>query len=97
MIYLQRIQFLLSNITVIDMDVYEALASLDATNSPGNDLIGPNILKYGALSLYCPVHHLFTLCLSKNSFIKGTAHKSDIELFYCILLQEISRQGRLAL
>jgi len=49
------------------MDVYKALVSLDPNKSPGNDLIGPNILKCGALSLYCPVHHLFTLCLSQHS------------------------------
>jgi len=58
----------LSNITITDMDVYEALVSLDTTKSPGHDLIGPNILKCGALSLCCPtVHHLFTLCLSQHS------------------------------
>ena len=40
-----------NRITITDMDVCEALVSLYPTKSPGHDLIGPNILKCGALPL----------------------------------------------
>ena len=44
----------------------EALSSLDPTKSSGCDNIGPKLLKHCALALYTPLHHLFSLSLSKQ-------------------------------
>ena len=48
-------------------DVYLALAELDPNKALGVYAIGPKVLKYCALALYIPIHHLFTLCLSLTS------------------------------
>ena len=43
------------------------LASLDATKSMGIDGIGPRVLKHCATALCAPLHHLFSLSLSKHT------------------------------
>lgn len=53
----------ITNIDVLDTDVYTVLASLDPSNSSGTDGIGSNILKHDVQALYVPLHHLFKLCL----------------------------------
>ena len=56
----------LSDIGISEMDVYEALSSLDTTKAEGHDHIGPKILKHCASALFEPLHHLFLLCLSQH-------------------------------
>ena len=46
-------------------ELFEALSSLDPTKSSGYDSIGPKPLKH-RLALYTPLHHLFSLRLSKQ-------------------------------
>lgn len=48
-------------------EVYSSLASLDATKSMGIDGIGPRVLKHCATALCAPLHHLFSLSLSKHT------------------------------
>ena len=57
----------ITDIEFSESDVYQALASLDPSKSPGIDGIGPNILKHGALALHIPIHHLFKLCMTHCS------------------------------
>ena len=59
----------ITNIDVLDTDVYTVLASLDPSNSSGTDGIGSNILKHDAQALYVPLHHLFKLCLCHCSIL----------------------------
>ena len=47
-------------------DVFEVLSGLDTSKAKGLDGIGPSVLKFGALALYRPLHHLFMLCLSQH-------------------------------
>lgn len=56
----------ISNIQINDSEVYDVLTSLDTTKAQGLDGIGPSVLKFGALALYQPLHHLFSLCLSQH-------------------------------
>ena len=57
----------LSTIGISEMDVYEALSSLDTSKAGGPDGIGAKILKHCASALYSLYHHLFLLCLSHCS------------------------------
>ena len=57
----------ITNIVISDTDVYSVLASLDPSKSSGIDGIGPKVLKYSALALYIPFHHLFSLCMTQCS------------------------------
>ncbi len=57
------------DLDLLDEEVYNILSSLDITNSTGPDGIGPKILKYCALALYLPLHHLFCLCLSEGTLL----------------------------
>ena len=59
----------LSNISEIDiseLDVYNALKSLDPSKASGCDNISAKILKKCAIALYQPLHHLFSLSLSQH-------------------------------
>ena len=51
------------SIDITEEEVYETLASLDATKLTGPHGIGPRILKCCAVALCGPLHHLYTLCL----------------------------------
>ena len=53
----------LSDICLSEMDVFEALSSLDPSRVDG---ISPKSLKHCALALYKHIHHLFLLSLSQN-------------------------------
>ena len=57
-------QSTISNISISESDVYEALTCLNITKSMGIDGIGPKIWSHCALALYKPIHHLFILSLS---------------------------------
>ena len=57
----------LSDIGISELDVFEALSTLDTSKAMGIDSIGPKILKRCALALYKPLHHLFLLSLSQHS------------------------------
>ena len=57
----------ITNIDILDTDVYTALASLDPSKSSGIDEIGPNILKHGVQALYISLHHLYKLYYSHCS------------------------------
>ena len=53
----------LSDICISELDVFRVLRSLDVTKAKG---ISPKLLKTCALSLYQPLHHLFSLSLSQK-------------------------------
>ena len=58
------------SLSVIDFspsDVYSTLSGLDLSKTMGVDGIGPQILKFCALALYEPLHHLF--CTSLTSAV----------------------------
>ena len=57
----------LSDIGISELDVYEALSTLDTSKAMGIDGIGPKILEQCALALYNPLHHPFLLSLSQHS------------------------------
>ena len=46
--------------------MYDALTSLNPTKAHGIDGIGPKLLKYCALALYKPIHHLFVLSITQH-------------------------------
>ena len=54
-------------VSFTDSEVFDALQSLDPTKSSGCDSIGSKLIKHCALALYPPVHHLFSVSLSKQS------------------------------
>ena len=56
---------LIGNIGITE-EVYETLAPLDTMKSTGPDGIGLKILKCCAVTLYGPVHHLYTPCLTQD-------------------------------
>ena len=56
----------LSDISISEEEVYQALTSLDPSKASGCDGIGPKLLKHCALALCQPLHHLFSLSLSQS-------------------------------
>ena len=50
----------LNNILVSEVEVYDALVSLNPNKAMGVDCIGPKVLKTCAIALYLPIHHLFS-------------------------------------
>ena len=54
-------------ITISEGDVYNALSSLNTNKASGIDGIGPKILNHCAISLFKPLHYLFSLCLRKHN------------------------------
>lgn len=56
----------IEDITITDEEVYQALIRLDPSKASGADGISPRILKSCALPLCSPIHHLFSLCLTKH-------------------------------
>ena len=56
----------IGDITMSATDVYEALVALNPSKSMGYDGIGPHLLKFCALPLHEPLHHLFLLSLSQH-------------------------------
>ena len=55
--------------------MFQALSSLDSSKSAGPDGISPKILKYCALALYKPIHHIFMLSLSQHYLpVDGRLH-----------------------
>ena len=65
---LTRPNHFIGDITMSATDVYEALVALNPTKSMGYDGIGPPLLKFCALPLHEPLHHLFLLSLSQHYF-----------------------------
>ena len=63
---LTRPNHFIGDITMSATDVYEALVALNPTKSMGYDGIGPSLLKFCALPLHEPLHHLFLLSLSQR-------------------------------
>ena len=49
-----------------EQEVYSVLSSLDPSKATGPDGIGPRVLKFCALALCNPLHHLFSLCFTKH-------------------------------
>lgn len=58
---------LLCSINISDSDVFAVLSSLDVTKAKGLDGLGPSVLKFCALALYQPLHHLFQISLSQHT------------------------------
>ena len=54
-------------ITISEGDVYNALYSQNTNKASGIDGIGPKILNHCAISLFKPLHYLFSLCLRKHN------------------------------
>ena len=54
-------------VTISEVDIYNALSSLNVNKASGNDGIGPKILNHCATSLFKPLHYLFSLCLRKHT------------------------------
>ena len=57
----------ISDLQISQLDVLEALNSLDVTKSTGPDGIGPKLLKQCTLALYIPIYHLFCISISKQA------------------------------
>ena len=57
---------ILSEIDTTDSYVYSATIALDPNKAMGIEAFGPKVLKDCALSLYIPIHHLFSLWLSQS-------------------------------
>ena len=56
----------LSNIYVTYHDVLVALSELDPTKAMGTDELSPRVSRNCASSLCIPIHHLFSLSLTKS-------------------------------
>ena len=56
----------ISEIVISELDVYNALSSLDTTKASGCDGVSATLLKYCAIALYQPLHHLFSLSPSQH-------------------------------
>lgn len=56
-----------SDLEISEQDVYNVLSSLDHTKSMGLDGIGPKLLKFCALAIYQPLHHLFVTSIRTHS------------------------------
>ena len=56
----------ISEIDISELDVYNALKSLDPSKASGCDNISAKTLKKCAIALYPPLHHLFSLSLSQH-------------------------------
>ena len=56
----------IGDVNICDSDVFNVLRSLDETKAMGYDGISPKLLKQCALSLYQPLHYLFSLSLSQS-------------------------------
>ena len=56
----------IDNASTSQSDVSKALQSLNTTKSMGIDGTAPMLLKSCALALYVPIHHLFSLSISKH-------------------------------
>lgn len=54
-------------VSFTNSEVFDALSSLDPTKSSGCDGIGSKLVRDCALALYLPLHHLFSVSLSKQS------------------------------
>ena len=56
----------ISDISISELDVFEALSSLNESKSIGIDGKGPKLLKHCGLVLYKPIQHLFMLSISHH-------------------------------
>ena len=71
----------ITNISFTELDVFSALSSLDPAKSMGVDCIGSKLLKHCALALYIPLHHLFSLSISKHSIPSEWKHHSITPIY----------------
>ena len=55
----------MGEISVSELDVFEALSSLDVSKASGPDGICAIILKHCAIALYQPFQYIFSLSLSQ--------------------------------
>ena len=55
----------MGEISVSELDVFEALSSLDVSKASGPDGICAKLLKHCAIALYQPLHYIFFLSLSQ--------------------------------
>ena len=53
-------------VTFDELDVFNALRSVDGSKAKGCDNISPMVLKHCAIALYQPLYHLFSLSLSQH-------------------------------
>ena len=64
----------ITNISFTELDVFSALSSLDPAKSMGVDCIGSKLLKHCAPALHIPLHHLFSLNISKHAIPSEWKH-----------------------
>ena len=57
----------LSDISITESDVFEALQSIDPTKATGPDGIGPHLLKFCSAAICSPLLHLFTQCVAQQN------------------------------
>ena len=57
----------IQTVSFSESEVYDILSNLDPTKAKGIDDIGPMVLRGCSLSLYIPLHHLFTQSLSNST------------------------------
>ena len=67
----------ISDITIVETDVYKALISLDPDKAMGIDGIGPKILKYCSLSLYIQTTPPFILAVLIPALYPRTVEDSS--------------------
>ena len=56
----------ISNVSFSEVEVLHAQSALDPTKSMGTDRIGPRLLRSCSLSLYIPLHHLFSVIITSG-------------------------------
>ena len=56
----------INDVVITVSDIFNTLSSLDPSKASGLDGIGSNLLKYCAIAICNPLHHLFSLCLSQH-------------------------------
>ena len=57
----------IEDLVISEPETFQALTSFDPSKAPGLDGIGSNLLKYCAVAICSPFHHLFTQCLSQQN------------------------------
>ena len=67
----------ITNISFTELDVF----SFDPAKSMGVDCIGSKLLKHCALALHSPLHHLFSLSISKHAIPSEWKHHSITLIF----------------
>ena len=66
-VYFNWVLLQLSEITVNESDVFDALIPLNPNKAQGCDNVNPHVLKYCCTFIVSPVTHLFSTCLNQST------------------------------